>query len=85
MKRLAALHDCPVLSRRAATAASTTRVEVVGAEHDERVGAAELEHDLLQVAPGDLGDGGAGALGAGERHAPHARVGDDLSIWSFVA
>ena len=53
------------------------RVEVVGAEQDERVRAAELEHDLLEVAPGDLGDGRAGALRAGQRDALHARVGDD--------
>ncbi len=30
------------------------------------------------MAAGDLGDRGAGALGAGERDALHARVGDDL-------
>ena len=53
------------------------RVEVVGGEHDERVGAAELEHDLLQVAAGDLGDRGAGALAAGQRHAGDPGVGDD--------
>ena len=53
-------------------------VEVVGREQDEGVRAAELEHDLLQVAAGDLGDRGAGALGAGERDALHARVRDDL-------
>ena len=76
MKRLAALQDWPVLSSRASAAASTRRVEVVGAEQDEGVRAAELEHDLLQVAPGDLGDRGAGALGAGDRDAVHARVGD---------
>ena len=53
-------------------------VEVVGREQDERVRAAELENDLLQVAATDLGDRSAGALGAGERDALHARVGDDL-------
>ena len=51
-------------------------VEVVGAEDDERVGAAELEHDLLQIPAGDLGDGGAGALGAGDGDAADARIGD---------
>ena len=76
MKRLAALQDWPVLSSRASAAAVDRLVEVVGAEQDERVRAAELEHDLLQVAAGDLGDGGAGALGAGDRDAVHARVGD---------
>ena len=53
-------------------------VEVVGAQQDERIRAAELEHDLLEVASGDLGHGRAGALGAGQRHAAHARVGDHV-------
>ena len=52
-------------------------VEVVGRQQDERVGSAELERDLLEVASGDLGDRGAGALRAGDRHALHAPVGDD--------
>ena len=78
MNRLAALQDWPVLSSRAPTAASTASSRSSVAEQDERVGAAELEHDLLQVAPGDLGDRRAGPLGAGQRDAPHARVGDDL-------
>ena len=52
--------------------------EVVGVEQDEGVGAAELEDDLLEVAPCHLGDGGAGPLGAGDRDADHARVGDDV-------
>ena len=51
-------------------------VEVVGAQEDERIRASELEHDLLEVAPGDLGDRGAGALRSGQRHAAHARVAD---------
>ena len=84
MKRLAALQDCPLLSRRASTAACTARVEVVGGEQDERVGAAELQRDLLEVAPGHLGDGRAGALRAGHRDALHARVGDDVAACSFV-
>src|SRR5207244_6244043 len=41
-----------------------------------RVGPAELEDDLLQVAAGRLGDHGAGPLGAGQRHASQPRVGD---------
>jgi hypothetical protein len=39
--------------------------------------AAELEDDLLEVPPGDRRHGGAGPLGARDRHAAHARVGDD--------
>ncbi len=54
------------------------RVEVVGGKNDEGVGAAELEHDLLEVAAGDLGDRGAGARGAGQRHAGDPLVGDDV-------
>ena len=50
------------------------RVEVVGLEHDERVRAAELEDDLLQVPAGDLRHRGARAAGAGQRDALHARV-----------
>jgi hypothetical protein len=74
MKRLAALQDWPVLSSFGRRLRGP--VEVVGAEQDERVRAAELEHYLLQVAAGDLGDGGAGALGAGDRDAAHPGVGD---------
>ena len=77
MNRFAALQDWPALSRRASAACFGDRADVVGAEHDERVRAAHLEHDLLQVAAGDLGDRGTGPLGAGDRHAVHARVGDD--------
>ena len=53
-------------------------VQVVGAQHDERIGAAELEHDLLQVAARDLGDRRARALRAGQRNPLHAWVGDDV-------
>ena len=85
-KRFAALHAWPAFSRRAATANSTTlsRSSVLS-----RMNGSEppgLEHDLLQVAARHLGDGGAGALGAGHRHALDARVGDRLSAtWSFDA
>ena len=53
-------------------------VEVVGAEHEERVGPAELEHDLLQVLAGGRGDGSPGALGPGQGDALHPRVADQL-------
>ena len=55
-----------------------SRIEVVGAQHDERVTAAELEYDLLQVAPGDFGHRRAGPLRAGQRHSLNSRVGDRL-------
>ena len=54
------------------------RVEVVGRQQDERVGAAQLQNDLLEVAPRDLGDGGSRALAAGHRDAVHTPIGDDL-------
>ena len=61
-------------------------VEVVGGQQDERVGAAELQHDLLEVATGDSATAAAGALRAGHRDALHARVGDDRRpTCSFVA
>ena len=75
MKRFAALHDWPVLSRRASTR-PTPPHRVVRREQDERVGSAELERDLLQVAARDLGDRGTGPLRSGDRHALHAPVGD---------
>ena len=53
MKRLAALQAWPPFSRRPPTAASTTASRSSVLEHEERVGAAQLEHDLLEVAPGD--------------------------------
>ena len=61
------------------------RIQVVGVQQDERVGPAELQHHLLQVASRDLGDGGAGALGTGQRDALHPRVGDADATCSLVA
>lgn len=52
-------------------------VEVVGGQQQERVGTAELEDDLLEVAAGDLGDGGPRPLRAGEGDPRDPRVGDD--------
>ena len=60
-------------------------VEVVRAQQDERIRPTELEHDLLQVASGDLGDGRACALRAGHRDTLHARVGDASAICSLEA
>ena len=77
MKRLPALQAWPVLLEPGGDRGVDGGVQVVGAEHDERVGAAELEHDLLQVPAGDLGHRGAGPLRAGQRDALDARVGDD--------
>jgi hypothetical protein len=54
------------------------RVEVVGAQHDERVGPTELQHDLLQVATRGGGHRRSGPLRTGQRDALDARVADDL-------
>ena len=78
MNRLAALQACPVFSNRPSIAGLHGGVQVVGAEHDERIGSAELEHHLLQVAARDLGDRGAGALRPGQRNPLHPWVGDDV-------
>ena len=51
-------------------------VEVVGGEHEERVGAAELEDDLLEVPAGELGHRGASALGTSHGDPVHAGIGD---------
>ncbi len=52
-------------------------VQVVGVQHDQRVGTAELQDALLEVPPGFGRDGNARLLTAGERHALDARVGED--------
>ena len=54
MNRLAALHDWPVLSSARGDRRLDRGVQIVGREQDEGVGAAELEHDLLQVLAGQL-------------------------------
>jgi hypothetical protein len=51
-------------------------LEIVGRENDERVGAAEFEDDLLEVASGCLGDDRSRALRAGEGDPDDSRVGD---------
>src|SRR5206468_4910968 len=48
-------------------------------EDDERVAPAELEHGLLELAPGLLRDAAPGAVAARQRDAAHARIGDDGS------
>ena len=77
MKRLAALHAWPLFSSRAATAESTvaSRSSVLSRMNGSEPPSSS--DDLLQVATRDLRDGGAGALGAGERDALDARVADD--------
>ena len=52
MKRLAAMQLWPAFWKRARTPVSTAAVEVGVGEHDEGVGAAELEHRLLHGATG---------------------------------
>ena len=52
MKRLAAMQLWPAFWNRARAAVCAGDVDVGVGEHDERVGAAELEDGLLQRAPG---------------------------------
>ena len=61
-------------------------VEVAGAQQDERVRAAELEHDLLQVAAGDLGDGAPRRARSPSARRPGSGGRRSISaIWSFDA
>ena len=53
-------------------------VEVGVVEDDQRVVAAELEHDALEVAAGSLGELASGLRGAREVDAPDRRVLDEL-------
>ena len=65
--------------RNAPNAVGVDRVLEVGvAEHDQRVVAAELEHDALELPAGRLGELAAGAGRAGEVEPPHVRVLDQL-------
>ena len=59
-------------------AALTAYSRSASAEHDQRVVAAELEHDALQVAAGGLGELAAGRRRAGEVDPAHRRVLDEL-------
>ena len=56
MKRLAAMQLWPVLMSARPRAVRGRGGEVGVGEDDEGIGAAELEHGLLQLAPGLLGD-----------------------------
>ena len=51
-------------------------VEVGVGEDDERVRAAQLEHLLLELAPGQAGDAVADLARAGQRDGVDARIGD---------
>lgn len=75
MIRLAALQAWPLFSR--PDCCLDGGVEVVGAEHDERIRAAEFEHDLLALRPA-ICDRCPGPLRPGQRDALHARIGDGL-------
>ena len=77
MNRLAAMQLWPPLPKRDFTAASAAALEVGVVEDDERVGAAELEHALLQRRAGGRADGLAGPLAAGQRDGGDPGVADD--------
>ena len=76
MNRFAALHACPVFSKRPATAASTvaSRSFVLSTRNGSDPPSSSTT--FFRLRPGDLGDGGAGALRPGERDTLHPRVGD---------
>ena len=74
MNRLAAMHDCPLLTIRALTAVSIAAPQVGARHHDERIAAAELEHRLLDLPAGGAGDLTAGRLAAGQRRACHPGI-----------
>ena len=78
MKRLPAMHDCPLLPVRAATAISAAFATSALAQHDERVGAAQLEDGLLDVVARDRGDRAPRRLRSGEGDGFHPTVGDDV-------
>src|SRR2546422_8491012 len=70
---LAAVQE-PRLGRRA-----SGLVEVRVREHDEGIAPAELEHRLLEVPAGLLGDLAPGAVRARERDGADPGIGDDRS------
>ena len=84
MKRSAASHAWPKSSG-ARRRRIDGGVEIVGAEQDERVRAAQLENDLLQVAPGDLGDGRARAPEPVSETPRTRGSAITVSIYPFVA
>ena len=53
-------------------------LEIRVAEHDQRVRAAELQHDPLQLAPARLRQATARLRRAGEVESPHGGVLDEL-------
>lgn len=61
-------------------------VEIIGGQQHERVGPAELQHDLLQVPTGDLGHGRGRPLEPVEAETPATR-GSAMMVaaWSLVA
>ena len=51
-------------------------VQVLVVQHNERVGTAELQHDLLEVLARGGGHGGTCALRTGQRDTLHDRIRD---------
>ena len=77
MKRLAAMHDCPLLMVRALTAVVDRGLEVGAGHHDEGVAAAQLEHRLLDLLPGRAGHMAACPDTAGQGHCRNPGILDD--------
>ena len=81
MKRLAAMHDCPLLTMRALTAGLDRRVQVGARHDDERIAAAELEHHLLELLAGGGGDLTAGRARCRSATPPTTR-GSSRTRWT---
>ncbi len=75
LRRIAGL---PVVVEAAIECGIDHRIQIIGGEQDERVGAAEFEHDLLQVPARLLRDRHTCPLGTGEGDPADPRVGDRL-------
>ena len=53
-------------------------VEIGARHHDERIAAAQFEHDLLEMTARLARDVGAGEFTSGQRHRRDARIGHEL-------
>ena len=78
MKRFGGVAGLPGVVQASVGRGLHGRVQVVRRQQDEGIRSAELQDDLLEVAPRDFGHGRTRALRAGHRHPVHARIGDHL-------
>jgi hypothetical protein len=69
---------CPAFMKAALHGHLGGQVQVRIIEHDKGIGAAELQHGLLQMRPGHCRDLAPGHIAAGQAHGAHGGMGDDL-------